>query len=235
MTQGLQSAVAYRSLVCATVGTPGSGEDLANINTAPLPDGSSCFVTGTRQFFRLRKYATIAAVAGAVIVPNAGGGRWVLEGVAAGALAALVAGTSTNTTDASTTGNWLGVNSINFALQAGTGAWSFNPGSCILTLTGPGGRYLCDIRASVSPVEGNGVNVVASLNDDITGTTAAFTEGEQFANVGANFEGGQQTIVLAAARVVTLVVGDNIRPKFRYSGGADLDIDRFTLSVTPIP
>lgn len=234
MTSEAQSAVALRCLIRASVGSPGNAEDIANLNTANLPDGAQCFVTENRVLYRFRKFSTLAASGTVVIAPIAGGGRWVQEGAPSGAVMAFVAGTNTNTTNSSESSDWLPLNSIETALQAGAAGWNFNPGSAILTLTGPGGRYLCTLSATVSPTEGNTVNGIVSLNDDFIAAEAGFEEGEEFMAIGANFDAGQQSVIISAQRLVTLVTGDNLRPKFRYSVAADLDIERLTLSVIPV-
>jgi len=230
-----ESAIDLRILIRGTVTAPASGDDLGNIVTSELPDGAQCFVIENRTLYRFRKFSSLAASGTSVIAPNAGGGRWVKEGSVAGALAAFAAATDTNTTNASESGDWLAPQTGNFALQAGAGAWTFNPASCILTHTGPGGNYLCDVRASVLPAEGEAVQVVVSLNDDVSGGAFGFAEGAERSEIGANFDGGQQSVIVSAERFVTLATGDNLRPKFTYSDGSDLDIDKLTLSAIPVP
>src|SRR5262245_18986984 len=100
MADEARSAVAYRTLIRPTASTsPGSALDMQNINTAPLPDGAACYVTSTRQLWRFRKNSTFAAVPNQILVPSAGGGRWVREVSTAGALPLFVTATSDHTTD----------------------------------------------------------------------------------------------------------------------------------------
>jgi hypothetical protein len=231
-----ESSTALRILIRGTAGTPGSGDDIANIVTNELPDGAQCFVTGNRTLYRFRKFSSVAVSGEVIIAPIAGGGRWVQEGLPSGAVAAFVTATTTlNTTDASASSDWLPIATLDFALQSGAApSWDLNSVGAILTLRRPAGRYLCDLRATVEPAEGSRVDAVVSLNNDVVGTATALTEGQEFVGLGANFDAGQQAVILSAQRLVTLVTGDTLQPKFRYSAGADLAILLLTLSVIPV-
>jgi hypothetical protein len=233
MSGEAQSAVALRCMIREFVSTsPGNGEDLQNINTSQLPDGAQCFVTTTRQLFRFRKFSTISAVPDYVIVPSSGGGRWVLEGIPAGALPAWVVATNTNTTDASGSGDWLAPNTDDFSLELGGGAWAFTALGCILTYTGPTARYLFRVTATLTFAGDQSVQLGIAHNDDLTGTAAGFLQGIQFYDVPIE---SSETVDLSAERMRVIANGSTIRPKFRLSGtAADLDIERLTLSATPV-
>jgi len=225
-----ESSPALRLLIRGSVGTPGSGDDIANIVSSELPDGAQCFVISNRTLYRFRKFSTIAASGTVVIAPNAGGGRWVQEGPPAGALGLFVAATADNTIDSSGgSGEWLPSNSVNYAMQVGAGAWTFNPGSCIATYNGPAARYLCDLQVTITLQEAEAVNLAVALNDDLTGSEAGFAEGEQFEDFTPT---GAKTLIISAQRQVLLAPGDNIRPKFRIGNTeADAAIERLTLSA----
>lgn len=227
-----ESSADLRTLIRGTAGTPGSGDDIANIVSSELPDGAQCFVISNRTNYRFRKHSTLAASGTAVIAPIAGGGRWVQEGAPAGAIGLFVAATGENNIDSSASSDWLPAITAEFALQAGTGLWAFNPASCIATYNGPAARYLCEVIATLALGAGESANIVIALNDDITGTEAAFAEGEQFLDFATDAE---KTVVMQAQRFVTLAPGDNIRPKFRV-GNAETDtpIERLTLSAWAI-
>src|SRR5262245_7185138 len=64
---GTQSGIYFRTLIRSTVGDPGSGEDIANINTALLNDGDECYVTGTKSAYRLSKGSTLTPSSPTVI------------------------------------------------------------------------------------------------------------------------------------------------------------------------
>lgn len=228
-----ESSVDLRILICATADAPASGADLGNIITNELPDGAECFVLALRAVFRFRKYSSLAAVANAVIAPNGGGGRWVREGTVAGALGAFAASTNLNTVPSDLSANWLASTTANYGLQAGLGAFTFNASGCILTHTGPGGRYLCQVSASITIAQAQTVQLGVSLDDDLTGTAAGFAEGINFHETQA--AAGGSTVAISAQRLVTLAPGSTLRPKYRYSGSAVLDLERVTLSAIPIP
>jgi len=228
-----ESSVALRILIRATADDPGSGDDLANLVTNELPDGAECFVIAERSVFRYRRYSSIAAVAGAVIAPNGGGGRWVREGTAAGALGAFAASTNLNTAPGNLSSDWQPSLTDSYALQAGLGAFTFTAAGCVLQHTSPGGRYLCTVIATVTLAVGETAQIGISHNNDLVGTAAGFAEGINFTET---VEGtGSQTLIMSSQRLITLSPSDTIRPKYRYSGGAELNLERVTLSVSPIP
>jgi hypothetical protein len=227
-----ESAVALRILIRATADTPASGDDLANIITNELPDGAECYVLAARVVFRYRKHSALAAVSGMVIAPNAGGGRWVREGTSAGALAAFAASTNLNTAPGNVSSDWVASTTSNYSLQAGLGAFTFAAGGCILTHTGPGGRYLVHVSATLTIADASSAQLGVSFDDDLTGTAAGFAEGINFVELTT---GGSATVPISAQRLVTLAPGSTLRPKFRYSAGAALDIERLTLSAIPLP
>lgn len=227
-----QSAVALRCLIRETASSsPGTGEDMQNINTRNLPDGAQCFVTSTRRLYRFRKFATIAAVENVVIVPSSGGGRWVLEGPTAGAAPLFIAATDENGTDASASANWLAPNTSAFAQQAGAGLWTLTPLGCLLTYHGPEASYFVRLFATVTFPSPNTVNCVVDHNGDITGADAGFAEGEEFLE--SELADSTQSYIVSSERLVTIAPGETMQPKFRFSGGSDLIIERLTLAANP--
>jgi len=206
---------------------------MANIDTSPLPDGAQCYVTSLRRLFRFRKHSTATAVADLVIVPIAGGGRWIAEtGVPSGALPFFAAATNTNTSPTQSTTDWVGTISSNYAMQLGTGAWTFSAGSCSGVYHGPPATYLCRLVTTLTFSTPDTAQIVVDHNSDMTGTAAGFAEGAQF--VDAALADSTESYVLVAERIVTLATGDSIDPRFRLGGENDLDIERLTLSAIPI-
>jgi hypothetical protein len=210
-----------------------SGESLTNINTGPIPDGAQCFVIENRRLYRFRKSSV--AVADTIVVPIAGGGRWVLESAApAGALALFAAATGSNEAPTAENDDWVPITTLAFALQGGAGCWTFAAGGCIATYNGPAGaRYLVDLRTTVSLEDDATCNLVISLNDDMVLEAAGYAEGEQFTEFTV---GTRKDLVLSCQRFVTLSPGDNIRPKFRSGATAEnTTLDRLTFAAWPIP
>lgn len=232
MSGEAQSAVALRTLIRTfPSSSPGSGEDMQNMNTSELPDGATCFCTATRQLFRFRKKSTAAAVANIVIVPSAGGGRWILESLApTGALPVFLAATDLNTADTSGTTNWTASQTSLYALQGGSAAWTLTAG-CVLHYIGPATPMLVTLTVTLSFDATARVDIGISHNDDLVAAADGFAEGIQFYGVGVETTG---VVVLSTQRRVDISPLETIRPKFRYSGGADLDIFRLTMSAIPL-
>lgn len=220
-------------MIRRTTGSPGSGFDLANIDTAPLPNGAQCFVTSTRKLYRFMKRSTAAAVAGVVIVPIAGGGRWLLEsGAASGAFPLFAAATSSNTTNSSEDSEWLAPNTNEFAMQLGSGAWTFTALACVATYSGPPATYLARAVATVTFPSPDTVYLGVDHDVDLAGTAPGFAEGAEF--IDSVISEGNVTVNISSERIVTVVSGDQIGPRFRLGGGVDLEIERLTLSAVPI-
>jgi len=69
---GPQSAVAYRVL-----GPRRTVQELAQVNTAPLPDGAQCWVTQSNCIYTLDRRSTLPADNDLVVAPGSGPGRWI--------------------------------------------------------------------------------------------------------------------------------------------------------------
>jgi len=229
-----ESSTPLRILIRATVTVPSSGDDIANIVTDPIPDGAQCFVIENRTLYRFRKFSTQAAASTSVIAPNAGGGRWVREGMTAGLEPAMaVALDATNTVDSTSTTNWLEPATAQFVKVFGSaGIWTFTAAGAIFTYNGPPGFYLARLTASVSFGVSAFIRGVVSFNNDLVAAETGIPEGAQVTELN---DGGTETAVITAERVVSLDPTDTLRPKFRASvTDDDIDIVGFTLSVTPI-
>jgi len=226
-----QSSIYYRPLLCATVGSPGSGEDLSNINTAPLPDGCECFVTQNRRAYRLRKFSVAEENGVTIIEPNAGGGRWIAEGVPVGALGAWVVATAANSTDSSASTNWLQPQTNNFSLERGGPAWTFTESGCILTYHGPPSLYLLRLTATLNWSASASIFMAVSHNNDLTATEAGFIDGAEFFEFN---DGESDDRAFSCERVQPASEGVTFRPKFRATTtDQDLVIQRLTLSAVP--
>lgn len=233
MANEAQSAVALRTLIRTfPSSSPGVADDMQNMNTSELPDGAQCYCTGTRQLFRFRKFSTAAAVANIVIVPSSGGGRWVLESFApTGALPVFLAASAANTADTDGTVNWTASQTSNYALQGGLAAWTLTAG-CVLHYIGPAATMLVTLTATVTIGAGSRVDIGVSHNDDLVLAVDGFAEGTQF-HAGAAVE-DTESVVLSTQRRVVISPLETLRPKFRFDGGADLDILRLTMSAVPL-
>jgi len=227
-----ESSVALRILIRATVGSPASGADLANIVTSELPDGAQCFVTGNRILYRFRKFSSAAAASPTVIVPNDGHGRWIAEGPALGAAMAWVVGTEQNSVDTTASANWTAPQTANFSLELGSAAWTFTPAGCILQYHGAPARYLFRMTFSLVFGVSGTIHAGVSRNDDLLLTESGIISGTQFFDFSDSETSGR---AFSCERATNVAEGTTIRPKFRATAqDQDLLIERFTLSAVPI-
>lgn len=218
MTGAAQSAVAYRPLIRATVGDPGSGDDIANMNTAPLTNGAECYVTQNRSVYRLAKFSTIAANGTTVILPIAGGGRWLLVGSAGAALAASVYSTLGLNNSFNLTAAWSAPTTANFEAALTAGLWTLSPSTCLLTYLGPTTPALVRLTAAMSAPGGEGaVSVYAGVayEDDLTGTLAGSNGGARGGTFYTQRASSEDVVVVATQRrIAALAAGEIIQPKF---------------------
>jgi len=218
MSGEAQSASALRFLLRSSVGTPGNGDDIANINTANLPDGSHCYVTENRSLYVFAKRSTLLA-SDTVIVPIAGGGRWLLVSTTAGAFGAFVYSTVGSVNNFDATGNWAPANTANFA-AAITGLWNFSAAGALLTYNGPTTPAIVRLTATIggTPAPAS-MYAGVSYNGDISGALA----GSHGGATGATFveqDVGGSSLSIASQRVIpVLSAGDSLLPV--YGGPAD--------------
>jgi hypothetical protein len=226
-----RSAVAYRPLIRASVGSPGNGEDIANINTAPLPDGAECYVTENRSMYRLAKFSTLVASGTTIIAPNAGGGRWLLVGTVGGALSAFVYSSLGLSNDFFSDGLWVQATTANFAADVSP-LWTFGASGCLLTYTGPAARELARLTAVVSRTDApSSIYAGISLNNDVTGALAG-SQGGPTGKVFVQESVADIAIQVATQRVMALTPGSLVQPRFGMpSGSLDTGVI-YTLQLT---
>jgi hypothetical protein len=137
----------------ADVSDPGNPLDIQNVNTAPLPNGSACYVNSKRALYVLDKYSDADADGSVIYAPIAGGGRWVLFGAGVGGAPAVMAyNTEGNTNTFVPDGTWVQPNSAAFAATElnELARWSFTAAGCILTWNGPTLPALAVLTVSLS-------------------------------------------------------------------------------------
>lgn len=234
MSNEAQSSPDYRYMIRATAGTPGSGEDIRNINTDPLPNGAHCYVIARRACFVLNKNSSVSADNVGVLLPIAGPGRWFVESVAS-ALAPSAQAYSTNPNTFVTDGVLNRPNSALFAIQEGSDAalWDFTAAGCIMTYQGPPTPAIATLTAAVHVTNTAALRAVLGFisvdNDNpgfAAGTTAAGVQEVIFTD---------QTIQLnAQRRIPALAAGVTIGPKFGSLASAGSGgIDSLQLIVRP--
>ena len=219
---GAQSASDYRFMIRESVGSPGQGDDLANIVTDPIPNGAYCSITENRSLYLFAKFSTIAPFANVVIAPNAGGGRWFLVTTIAAGVAAYAFSTQGMANTFPASGLMAESTTAEFAASV-TGLWTFAASGCVLTYQGPTVRAIARLVAGFTP---NADPVSAYLgiahNNDLTGDAVA---GVQGGSQGANFftqstgEAGDFQIGTSQRLIDTLAAGDTVRPVFGQASG----------------
>jgi len=224
MSGEAQSPPDYRYMIraFADVLDPGNAEDIQNINTAPLPNGAHCYVISRRAVFVLNKFATTSPNGTEVLQPNAGGGRWFLEGVALGlAPIAEMYATNANTFTADAA---LAVVTTNFfTLQEGQNLnlWALTAAGGILTYQGPAAPAVVTLTAAVQVANTDAARMirgVISHNND----TPAFAFGTGIEGVQSVTQSVANAVLpmITERYIPTLGTGDTIRPKFGTDAAA---------------
>jgi hypothetical protein len=189
----------------------GVASSLANINTTELPNGAACYVNEDAAWWVLVKGSTAAAVAGLVLVPGSGPGRWFLQ-----------AGSSAQAPDVQVLGEqntwgenneWSIATSLFFSIATPAPAgWALTELGSILTYTGAPRRFFAQFSASFESPQAASDAIkqafaVISLNDDMTGA-AEVGLGQMIELSVANVSSQ-----LTVNRLLSLVSGDTVRPK----------------------
>lgn len=219
-----QAPAELRFLICATAGSPESGDDIQNIIPNPLPDGAHCYVISRRACFVLNKFSTATPTGVEVLATALGSsfpGRWVLDRVAAGA-APPVEAFATNPNTFVTNGVLNQPATALFSLDEGenTALWGFTASGCVLTYNGPATPGIATLTACVQVDNADAVRQVlgfVSVDNDVpafgAGTTVAGVQAVTLATT-------TEQKIITAQRLVTLAPGATFRPKFGSSAGA---------------
>jgi len=215
---GARSSIYYRPLIRDSVGDPGNGEDIANINTAPLPDGCECYVTENRSTYRLAKFSTRTPSGATVIAPIAGGGRWFLVSSPSSEVQAFLYSTLGMQNTFAQSGDWVQATTAEFAATVGA-AWTFGASGALLTYNGPAVRALATLTAvlsrSSSPAS---IYMGISVNLDLAGALAG-TQGGPTGAIFVQEPVGDVAIQAASQRLIDLAPGDVIQPRFGIPAG----------------
>lgn len=202
---------ALRYIIREVSAGTGLMESLANVNTTSYPNGAACYVIEDGAWWVLDKTSSAAAVAGLVLVPGSGPGRWFFQsgGVARSPAVQVLGAQNTWGED----NNWAISTSNFFSLATPAPPfWALTALGSILTYTGAPRQFLAQLSLSFESPHAAADAIkqaygVVSLNDDMTGAAAVglgqVTE-LSVANVASQ---------LTANRLVSLVTGDTIRPK----------------------
>ena len=235
----------------------GDHDSLQNVITDELPNGSLCWVIATEGLYRLDKIDnTTAALAGIVIDPIAGPGRWILlaSGSSLAQLSAEVflIGTSLTTpADALDTitvpvaGQWVPGPTIGAGptiIYSGkiSPVFTLDPFAGTLTYFGPTRKYLLETYVSMSSTISD-ASLIALTADVLSGGLndrigLTINDGTEAIETGLGIDTFQS---LAAARSVELKAGDVVRPALTDTDfsvspvGFDLVIRRLHLVATP--
>jgi hypothetical protein len=201
-----------RYLIRATRTGFGDPNSLANVNTTELPDGAMCYVIADRALWSLNKGSTAAGVAGAVLTPGSGPGRWFYQGASESqAPPAQMLGVGSNTYAAD--GNWGIASTSNFSLLSllEPSLWAITALGGILTYTGAPRTFLAQANIVAQVTNADAARLlfaVISHNNDFVGVAAIASMATAQTIVGAAVP--QQ---INANRVLQLATGDTVRVK----------------------
>jgi hypothetical protein len=209
-----------------------SGDSLANLNTAVLPNGAMVSVTQDQSLWMLDKTSTATTIPDEIIAPGSGPGRWFRFATnAARSRGLMVVGQAFNAFAVDT--NW-GQSTGNTFIVDGTTPedWVLTASGCILTYTGPSRRFLVNLSASVRVTNVGAPRDVflgISLQNDLTGAPSAGTSGE----VDAVLAVADTSVCMSTVRLVTLATGQTLRPKMAGPAAALGLSAMIRMSITP--
>lgn len=227
----------------ATAGTnPADGDDLANVNVAPLPDRAMCWAANT--LYQLDKSQTgttiLVGTVALQVAPNNGGGLWLpISGAAATALSFTVTKPAGGNIGSFPDDNtWTAWPNAVYTIEGAASILPFaiNNNGCILTYSGPDKYFL--IRAYTTFAAGQAalagfVRTAIDLNSTVLGLTTTLP-----------YE-GRATLAEAITAVsyaqpyteskLLLTSGDTIRPvaarSFDGATGIAATINNFRMTV----
>lgn len=230
----------------ATAGTnPADGDDLANVNVAPLPDRAMCWAANT--LYQLDKSQTgttiLVGTVALQVAPNNGGGLWLpISGEGATALSFTISKPSSSATGAFPDNNtWTAFPNLAWTTEGAASILPFtkNDNGLVLTYAGPDKYFLVQIygtflHALAVPGDPDGyADLVVDLNATLLGTTTL---------IGYNGSGPFGEYISAASRAfvsqqskILLTSGDTIQPVARRAAtGAtanDATLSLFRMTV----
>jgi hypothetical protein len=206
----------------------GASNSLANLNTFVLPEGSLCLVSSEHAIYELVKTGTAAALpalAGLVVVPASGPGRWVRFGVSHG-LGGSVSLVSGGLVSYPATGDFSGSTSSAFTLDNGTNDhpdWTLTALGGVLTYTGPTRPFIGILTSQVQVGDASsgrdvygGIVFLGAPNSTVGPTSAS--NGTRCATAAVPYS-------LSVARRMVISTGEEVQPQFGVASGAS------TLSV----
>lgn len=219
-----QAAVGYRVQIRATVGTPSSGGDIANVNTAVLPNGALCFVLSNRGLYEFDRFSSAAASGFEIVVPTAGGGRWLLRGAGASSViqAALYSTQALNNAFV-VDGNWQPSTGANFFAPNIGSYWTLTAAGGILTYSGPRSPVRLQLMASIgvdggtppyTVYAGISVKAPAAPNPNLNGALAGTNGGIRGVNIYTPSADGLIVNVSSQRVLGEIFPGDVIQPRF---------------------
>lgn len=219
-----QAAVEFRFMLRDKADSlaPGDPEDLQNIDTGNLPNGSHCYVTSRKSLYVFNKFSTLTANGVDVFAPNCNVGRWYL-------MTSSVTGCppvelySSNPNDFAADAAMHQPSTALFAYQetGNLGVWNLTASGGVLTYLGPDCPAIATLTASVSVDDAAALRSILgfiSHNDDdpgfVVGTTVAGVV--QVVQTVAD----QVQMLVAQRFIPALQSGNTIRSKFGTSAAA---------------
>lgn len=238
-------AVAYRHLGArAVLNGTGDGDSLQNIITNPLNDGCLCYVVVEKAYYLLDRRSTAAPVAGFIVQPLAGPGRWIL--VFAGSFATQfsaetllnVVAWGNPVVPSAPVGTWTAGNifppppvAYSATLPA-NGIFTADLSSGVLTYHGPPRLFEIEVSANLAAPNGDDIGITADVSGDRIGSDQPFAEQALISATGT-----ANLFVLAAERIILLSDLDTIQVAYQNQNEADpdggIEVNGQHLVVTP--